>query len=56
MSRRGMYWGFSVVDLVVVGLNGSSTTFNKENLGYIESLGQAVLPESLLKYPNGLPN
>lgn len=47
MSGRGMYWGFSVVNPIVVGLHGSSTTFNEENLGYLESLGQAVLPGSL---------
>ena len=47
MSGKGMYWGFSVVDPIVVGLHGSKTTFNEANLGYLESLGKAVLPESL---------
>ena len=41
----------------VVGMHGSNTTFNQENLGYLESLGQAVFPESLyeaqLKYRLG---
>lgn len=44
---KHLYWGFSVVDPIVVGLHGSLTTFNEENLGYLESLGQAVFPESL---------
>ena len=42
-----LYWGFTVVNPIVVGLHGSPTTFNEENIGYIESLGEAVLPESL---------
>ena len=46
-SVKDMYWGFSVVNPNVVGLHGSSTTFNEENLGYLESLGEAVLPGSL---------
>ncbi|MEC5166562.1 hypothetical protein RCH18_002303 [Flavobacterium sp. PL11] len=47
LSGRGMYWGFSVVNPIIVGLHGSNTTFNEVNLGYLESLGKAVLPESL---------
>lgn len=47
MSGKGMYWGFAVVNPIVVGLHGSPTTFNEENLGYLESLGEAVSPESL---------
>lgn len=47
MSGKGMYWGFSVVNPIIVGLHGSQTTFNEENIGYLESLGKAVLPESL---------
>lgn len=50
MSGKNMndiYWGFSVVNPIIVGLHGSPTSFNEENLGYTESLGQAVAPESL---------
>ncbi|MDL5513938.1 DUF4955 domain-containing protein [Arenibacter sp. M-2] len=54
---KQLYWGFSVVNPTVVGMHGSNTTFNQENLGYLESLGQAVFPESLyeaqLKYRLG---
>ena len=46
-GSRHLYWGFSVVNPIVVGFHGSPTTFNEENLGYLESLGKAVLPESL---------
>lgn len=46
-NKNNMYWGFSVVNPIVVGLQGSITTFNEENLGYLESLGKAVLPTSL---------
>ena len=42
-----LYWGFAVVNPIVVGFHGSPTTFNEENLGYLESLGKAVSPESL---------
>lgn len=44
---KHLYWGFAVVNPIIVGMHGSSTTFNEENLGYIESLGHAVLPGSL---------
>ena len=44
---KHLYWGFAVVNPIIVGLNGSPTTFNEENLGYLESLGNAVLPGSL---------
>ncbi len=44
---RHLYWGFAVVNPTVVGLHGSKTTFNEANLGYLESLGKVVLPESL---------
>ena len=47
MSGKGMYWGFSVVNPIIVGLHGSKTTFNEANLGYLESLGKEVFPESL---------
>lgn len=47
LSGRGMYWGFSVVNPTVVGLHGSKTTVKKENIGYLESLGSKVFPESL---------
>lgn len=54
LSGKDMYWGFSVVNPIIVGLHGSTTTFNKKNVGYLESLGEFVLPESLyeaqLKY------
>lgn len=46
-NENNMYWGFSVLNPIVVGLHGSITTFNEENLGYLESLGEPVLPESL---------
>ncbi|MBA6154042.1 DUF4955 domain-containing protein [Gelidibacter maritimus] len=45
--ERDMYWGFSVVHPIVVGLHGSVTTFNKDHVGYLESLGDPVLPASL---------
>lgn len=44
---RHLYWGFAVVNPIIVGLHGSKTTFNEANLGYLESLGKAVSPESL---------
>ncbi|NKI27369.1 DUF4955 domain-containing protein [Arenibacter sp. 6A1] len=44
---KHLYWGFSVVNPTVVGMHGSGTSFNQDNLGYFESLGQAVFPESL---------
>ncbi len=44
---KHLYWGFSVVNPTVVGMYGSTTTFNLKNIGYLESLGQAVFPESL---------
>lgn len=47
MSGRGMYWGFSVVDPIIVGFHGSQTTFDEHRVGYLESLGKAVLPASL---------
>lgn len=47
LSGKGMYWGFSVVNPIVVGLHGSKTTLIEENIGYLESLGNKVLPESL---------
>ncbi|SHJ19134.1 Pectate lyase superfamily protein [Arenibacter nanhaiticus] len=56
---KHLYWGFSVVNPTVVGMHGSRTSFIQENLGYLESLGQAVFPESLyeaqLKYRLGNP-
>ncbi|MEC3907057.1 DUF4955 domain-containing protein [Tamlana sp. 2201CG12-4] len=58
LSGKGMYWGFSAVNPIVVGLHGTTTTFNKTNVGYIEGLGRKVLPESLyeaqLKYRLGI--
>ncbi|MBJ7882991.1 DUF4955 domain-containing protein [Gelidibacter salicanalis] len=45
--KNDMYWGFSVVNPNIIGLHGSLTTFNEENVGYLESLGKAVLPGSL---------
>lgn len=54
LSGKDMYWGFAVVNPTVVGLYGASTTLNKANVGYLESLGTKVLPTSLyeaqLKY------
>ena len=47
LSGKGMYWGFSVVNPTIIGLHGTVTTFHKSNVGYLESLGKAVLPESL---------
>ncbi|WP_034040922.1 DUF4955 domain-containing protein [Wocania ichthyoenteri] len=47
LSGKGIYWGFSVVNPIIVGLHGSKTTFNEANIGYLESLGNKVLPESL---------
>lgn len=35
------------VDPMVVGLHGSRVTFNSKHLGYYESNGKAVIPESL---------
>lgn len=32
---------------VIVGFRGNGTTFNKEQLGYLESLDKAVTPGSL---------
>lgn len=46
-NANDMYWGFSVVNPIIVGMHGSPTSFNEENLGYLESLGEAVLPASL---------
>lgn len=31
----------------IVGLHGSKTTLNEENVGHLESLGTKVFPESL---------
>lgn len=61
LSGRGMYWGFSVVNPNIIGLHGSKTTLVEENVGYLESLGSKVFPESLyeaqLKHRLGkLPN
>ena len=47
LSGKGMYWGFSVVNPKVVGLHGSKTTLEEKNIGYLESLGTKVFPESL---------
>lgn len=47
LSGKGMYWGFSVVNPIIVGLHGSETTFVEMNVGYVESLGKPVLPASL---------
>jgi hypothetical protein len=47
LSGKGMYWGFAVVNPTVVGLHGSKTTLNEKNIGYLESLGTKVFPESL---------
>ena len=47
LSGRGMYWGFSVINPTIVGLHGSKTTLEEKNIGYLESLGTKVLPESL---------
>lgn len=47
LSGKGMYWGFSAVNPFIVGLHGSAITFDESNVGYLESLGKAVLPESL---------
>lgn len=47
MNGKDMYWGFSVVNPIVVGLHGSETTFNESSLGYLESLGSVILPQSL---------
>ncbi|MFD1616299.1 DUF4955 domain-containing protein [Gelatiniphilus marinus] len=46
-SGKGMYWGFAVVNPIVVGLHGSKTSLNEKNIGYLESLGAKVFPESL---------
>lgn len=46
-NAKDMYWGFSVVNPIIVGSHGSTTTFNSDNLGYLESLGKAVTPNSL---------
>lgn len=47
LSGKSMYWGFAVIHPTVVGLHGSKTTLVEENVGYLESLGIAVFPESL---------
>jgi hypothetical protein len=47
ISGRGMYWGFAVVNPTIVGLHGSKTTLEEKNIGYLESLGTQVFPESL---------
>ena len=47
LSGKGMYWGFAVVKPTIVGLHGSKTSFNEKNIGYLESLGTKVSPESL---------
>ncbi|MCB0451044.1 MAG: DUF4955 domain-containing protein, partial [Confluentibacter sp.] len=47
LSGKGIYWGFSAVNPIVVGLHGSETSFEKSNVGYLESLGAPVFPESL---------
>lgn len=54
LSGKGMYWGFSVVNPTVVGLHGSKTTLVEKNIGYLESLGTKVFPESL--YESQLKN
>ncbi|TYA74670.1 DUF4955 domain-containing protein [Seonamhaeicola marinus] len=41
------YWGFAVAKPVVVGFHGSETTFVASSIGYKESLGKKVVPESL---------
>lgn len=47
LSGNGMYWGFAVVNPTIVGLHGSKTSLIKTNVGYLESLGDKVFPESL---------
>ncbi|MFB9058244.1 DUF4955 domain-containing protein [Mariniflexile ostreae] len=42
-----LYWGFAVVNPTIVGLHGSKTTLNEAHVGYLESLGTQVFPESL---------
>lgn len=37
----------TIVDPIIVGFHGSNTTFKKDSVGYLESPGQAVYPESL---------
>ena len=37
----------TVLDPVVVGFHGASTTFKPDSLSYLESNGQSVCPESL---------
>ena len=49
MSGKGYYWGFSVVNPIVVGFQSDNTTFNKASLGYLESFGKKVCPESLFE-------
>ncbi|WP_418603588.1 DUF4955 domain-containing protein [Hwangdonia sp.] len=47
LSGKGMYWGFAVVNPTIVGFHGSKSSFNEKNIGYLESLGTKVFPESL---------
>lgn len=47
LSGHGIYWGFAAVNPIIVGLHGTETTFNENNVGYMESLGREVLPQSL---------
>lgn len=47
LSGKDMYWGFAVVNPIVVGLHGTKTSLNEKNIGYLESLGTKVFPESL---------
>ncbi|RKR14427.1 pectate lyase-like protein [Maribacter vaceletii] len=46
-NPKSLYWGFAIVSPTVVGFHGSETTFVKSSLGYSESLGKKVYPESL---------
>jgi len=47
LKGKGIYWGLAVVNPIVVGFHGSETTFNEKSIGYMESLGSKVAPESL---------
>ncbi|NMH88382.1 DUF4955 domain-containing protein [Flavivirga algicola] len=46
-NPQSPYWGFAISNPYIVGFHGANTTFNEASLGYVESIGKKVLPESL---------
>lgn len=48
-APKSLYWGFAIAQPVVVGFHGSKTTFVASSIGYKESLGKKVYPESLFE-------